>query len=160
MLRPGTRGRCSVPQAGFSLPRKWYHRHPGIKRVSREHNTTTLSLELIKEPVLSRFVPRDPEMMKDFDADLPWCTLSSGENIVKGDILLENGKRIVMFSTNSLLDMEHSRSHQSYGIKCLWYLSRSRPMCMSPSLCFSFLIKWGSVTPQWSFGDQRTEPRS
>ena len=38
------------------------------------------------------FVPRDPEEMKDFDADLPWCTLSSGENIVKGDILLENGK--------------------------------------------------------------------
>ena len=24
------------------------------------------------------FVPRDPEEMKDFDADLPWCTLSSG----------------------------------------------------------------------------------
>ena len=48
---------------------------------------------------------RNPEMMKDFDADLPWCTLSSGENIVKGDILLENGKRIVMFSTNSLLDI-------------------------------------------------------
>ena len=38
------------------------------------------------------FVPRDPEEMKDFDADLPWCTLSSGENFVKGDILLENGK--------------------------------------------------------------------
>ena len=31
------------------------------------------------------FVPRDPESMKDFDADLPWCSLSSGENIVKGD---------------------------------------------------------------------------
>ena len=43
--------------------------------------------------------------MKDFDADLPWCSLSSGENIVKGDILLENGKRIVMFSTNALLEI-------------------------------------------------------
>ena len=42
------------------------------------------------------FVPRDPENMKDFDADLHWCTLSSGENIVKG-VLLENGKRIIMF---------------------------------------------------------------
>ena len=51
------------------------------------------------------FVPRDPESMKDFDADLPWCSLSSGENIVKGDILLENGKRIVMFSTNALLEI-------------------------------------------------------
>ena len=51
------------------------------------------------------FVPRDPEEMKDFDADLPWCTLSSGENIVKGDILLENGKRIIMFSTNALLEI-------------------------------------------------------
>ena len=43
--------------------------------------------------------------MKDFGADLPWCTLSSGENIVKGDILLENGKRIIMFSTNDLLEI-------------------------------------------------------
>ena len=51
------------------------------------------------------FVPRDPENMKDFDADLSWCTLSSGENIVKGDILLENGKRIIMFSTNAPLDI-------------------------------------------------------
>ena len=50
-------------------------------------------------------VPRDPENMKDFDADLHWCNISSGENIVKGDILLENGKRIVMFSSNALLDI-------------------------------------------------------
>ena len=32
-------------------------------------------------------VPRDPENMKDFDADLHWCNLSSGENNVKGDIV-------------------------------------------------------------------------
>ena len=32
-------------------------------------------------------VPRDPENMKDFDADLHCCNLSSGENIVKGDIV-------------------------------------------------------------------------
>ena len=51
------------------------------------------------------FVPRDPENMKDFDADLPWCSLSSGENIVKGDILFENGKRIIMFSTDALLEI-------------------------------------------------------
>ena len=29
-------------------------------------------------------VPREPENMKDFDADLHCCNLSSGENIVKG----------------------------------------------------------------------------
>ena len=51
-------------------------------------------------------VPRDPENMKDFDADLHWCNLSSGENIVKGEILLENGKRIIMFSTNTLMEID------------------------------------------------------
>ena len=51
------------------------------------------------------FVPRDPVDMKDFDPDLPWCRLISGENIIKGDTLLENGKRILMFSTNDLLEI-------------------------------------------------------
>ena len=51
------------------------------------------------------YVPRDPENMKDFDPDILWCILGSGENIVKGDILLENGKRIIMFSTNDLLEI-------------------------------------------------------
>ena len=41
--------------------------------------------------------------MKDFDPDILWCIFGSGENIVKGDILLENGKRIII--TNNLLEI-------------------------------------------------------
>lgn len=33
------------------------------------------------------------------------CRLISGENINKGDTLLENGKRILVFSTNDLLEI-------------------------------------------------------
>ena len=49
------------------------------------------------------------ENMKDFDADLSYCTLSSGENIVKGDILLENGKRIILCSSS------HWRQHSEHS---------------------------------------------
>ena len=40
----------------------------------------------------------------------------------------------------------NSRSHQKFGIKCLWYLSRSHPNCMSLWLSFSFRRTWGLVT--------------
>ena len=50
-------------------------------------------------------VPRDPVEMIQFDADESCCKLKSGENIVKGDTVLENGKRILMFSVNDLLDV-------------------------------------------------------
>ena len=89
------------------------------------------------------FVPRDPENMKDFDTDLPWCTLSSGENIVKEDILLKNGKRIIMFSTNALLDIL-ARAIEILGDSTfkitpkIWHqvfviFICPHPMCMSPS---------------------------
>ena len=50
-------------------------------------------------------VPRYPVEMIQFDADESCCKLKSGENIVKGDTVLENGKRILMFSVNDLLDV-------------------------------------------------------
>ena len=52
--------------------------------------------------------------MKDFDADLHWCNMSSGEKIVKGDILLENPMRIVMFSSNAMLEIQdHTKALSS-----------------------------------------------
>ena len=59
-------------------------------------------------------VPRDPVEMIQFDADESWCKLKSGENIVKGDTVLENGKRILMFSVNDLLDVA-ARSKELLG---------------------------------------------
>ena len=52
-----------------------------------------------------QFVPRDPAAMKDFDADLAWCTLISGENIIKGDTIFANEKRVLLFTTNDLLEV-------------------------------------------------------
>ena len=43
--------------------------------------------------------------MKDFDADLAWCTLISGENIIKGDTIFANEKRVLLFTTNDLLEV-------------------------------------------------------
>ena len=51
-------------------------------------------------------VPRDPKNMKDFDADLHWCNLSSGENIdCEGRHSVRKWDEIVMFSSNALLDI-------------------------------------------------------
>ena len=52
--------------------------------------------------------------MIQFDADKSCCKLKSGENIVKGDTVLENGKRILMFSVNDLLDVA-ARSKELLG---------------------------------------------
>ena len=76
--------------------------------------------------------------------------------IVKGDILLENGTRLSCFllthcwtlllAHQKYSETAHSKSHQSFGIKCLSYLFRSKPKFMSPWLSFSFRIEWVSVT--------------
>ena len=81
-------------------------------------------------------VPRDPENMKDFDADLHWCNISSGENIVKGDILLENPMRIVMFSSNAMLEIQdHTKALASSVCDiCPGHIRSVCPRgCLSPS---------------------------
>ena len=37
--------------------------------------------------------------------DLSWCTLISEENIIKGDTIFANGKRVLLFTTNDLLEV-------------------------------------------------------
>ena len=88
-------GRCALLQ-------EWPTFHAVQSRVYKKKN---------------KLVPRDPENMKDFDADLHWSNSSSGENIVKGEIPLENPMRIVMFSSNAMLEIQdHTKALASTAV--------------------------------------------
>ena len=44
-------------------------------------------------------ITANPQSMADLDVSLDWFKYNSSENIVKGDTLLEDGRRIVMMTT-------------------------------------------------------------
>ena len=52
-------------------------------------------------------IPANPKTAKDFDVNSPWLNIENktNESICIGDKLFNDGKRIVMFSTNDHLEI-------------------------------------------------------
>ena len=50
-------------------------------------------------------IPSDPKEMTDLDVNLEWFHYSQNEMVVKGDQVLDDGKRILLFSSNDHLDL-------------------------------------------------------
>ena len=48
-------------------------------------------------------IPADPKEMSDIDLDLPIFLYKYGENVIKGVLLLKDGRRILLFLTNEHL---------------------------------------------------------
>ena len=48
-------------------------------------------------------IPSEPKTMRDLRVDSEWFKFNKSEMVVKGDLLLEDGRRIVLFSTNEHL---------------------------------------------------------
>ena len=59
-------------------------------------------------------IPPDPKFMTDIDVSLPIFLYKEGENIVKADQVLSDGRRIIMFSTNDHLRIL-ARANQILG---------------------------------------------
>ena len=49
-------------------------------------------------------IPKNPTTMKELETDLPWFLLNQ-EQIVKGDRVFEDGRRIIFMTTDYHLDM-------------------------------------------------------
>ena len=52
-----------------------------------------------------KFIPPDPKNMIEINIDLPVFLTEAGENVVKGDQLLEDGRRIILFTTKEHLKL-------------------------------------------------------
>ena len=50
-------------------------------------------------------IPRNPATMKELQIDLPWFLTDQQEQIVKGDREFDDGRRVILFSTNDLLEI-------------------------------------------------------
>ena len=50
-------------------------------------------------------IPAAPTEMKDLDVELDWFRFSTGEMVVKGDELFDDGKRILLFSSVAHLEL-------------------------------------------------------
>ena len=59
-------------------------------------------------------IQADPKEMSDIDLDLPIFLYKYGENVIKGDLLLKDGRRILLFSTNEHLRIL-ARANQILG---------------------------------------------
>ena len=59
------------------------------------------------------------------------CTLISGENIIKGDTIFANGKRVLLFTTNDLLEV----------------LARAKEIQITPLLSGQVFVTSAQVTP-------------
>ena len=71
----------------------------------------------LKSALLSvrrQVIPPDPKLMTDIDVNLPIFLNKDGENIVKADQVLSDGRRIMMFSTNDHLKIL-ARANQILG---------------------------------------------
>ena len=71
----------------------------------------------VKTTLLSmrrQVIPPDPKFMADIDLDLPVFFLHNGENIVKGDAQLTDGRRIILFSSKEHLKVL-ARARQILG---------------------------------------------
>ena len=51
------------------------------------------------------FIPKNPSNVADFNADHDWLKIEKGESIVKGDWPMDDGERILFFSTNECLNI-------------------------------------------------------
>ena len=61
-----------------------------------------------------KFIPPDPKNMIEINIDLPVFLTEAGENVVKGDQLLEDGRRIILFTTKEHLKIL-ARARQILG---------------------------------------------
>ena len=54
-----------------------------------------------------KFIPAAPATKAQFDTSLDWflCEQSSGESVVKGDIMHSDGLRVILFSTEESLQI-------------------------------------------------------
>ena len=71
----------------------------------------------IKKQLLSRrreMIPPDPKAMSDIDFSLPVFLTKNGENVVKGEQVLSDGRRVILFTTNEHLKIL-ARAHQILG---------------------------------------------
>ena len=50
-------------------------------------------------------IPSEPKTMRDLRVDSEWFKFNRSEMVVKGDLLLEDGRRIVLFSSNEHLEI-------------------------------------------------------
>ena len=50
-------------------------------------------------------IPSDPKEKTDLDLNLEWFHYSQNEMFVKWDQVLDDGKRIILFSSNDHLDL-------------------------------------------------------
>ena len=76
----------------------------------------------VKTTLLSmrrQVIPPDPKFMADIDVDLPVFLLHDGENIVKGDVLLSDGRRIILFTKEEHLKIL-ARARQILGDGTFW----------------------------------------
>ena len=68
----------------------------------------------IKRQLLSKrreMIPPDPKAMSDIDFSLPVFLTKNGENVVKGEQVLSDGRRVILFTTNEHLKIL-ARAHQ------------------------------------------------
>ena len=76
----------------------------------------------IKSSLLSKrrqMIPPDPKVMSDIDNDLPVFLTKKGENVVKGEQVLSDGRRVILFTTNEHLKFL-ARAHQILGDGTFW----------------------------------------
>ena len=51
------------------------------------------------------YIPANPAAMKDVDVEHDWFKYNKDESIVKGDALLDGGRRVILMSTNDHFDL-------------------------------------------------------
>ena len=61
-----------------------------------------------------KFIPPDPKVMIEINIDLPVFLTKAGENVIKGDQVLADGRRIILFTTKEHLKIL-ARARQILG---------------------------------------------
>ena len=129
VLKEPTRGLQEI----YEVVRHWF-------TAEMDTNTKLLFLQDfpkfvdVKSSLLSRrrqMIPPDPKVMSDIDIDLQVFLTKKGENVVKGEQFLSDGRRVILFTTNEHLKIL-SRAHQILGDGTFW---------ITPGLqCQTFII--------------------
>lgn len=112
VLKEPTRGLQEI----YEVVRQWY-------TAEMDPNTKLLFIQDfpkfvdVKSSLLTRrrqMIPPDPKVMADIDVDLPVFLTKKGENVVKGEQVLSDGRRVILFTTNEHLKIL-ARAHQILG---------------------------------------------
>ena len=70
-------------------------------------------------------IPPNPKRMTDLKLDLPLFQYSQEETVVKGDQVLDDGRRVVLFTTN--VHLKHlAKSEQVLADGTFWITQKSR----------------------------------